>query len=461
MVRIAIVVILCFIINQYPARADDNKQKGVWYYCQSANTYYPYINKCPEPWKEVEPNLVDQSRQSTAKHDSSKPTPLISQETKGTTTEPSQTFLQGQRDREQWEAWFNDQPDEAKAGAGYWAERRSLSHPGTCMDSLHSPNWVAGCLYAQRRLAAIDTHRKSNSEYRRGFNAPISNSNLPIQMSPPNQVTPLLQGDPLTQVIPIKQPELYPDVPHGKIDDKNGLPFLMIIIIIGATFIAYKIVKIAYKIKIKNNIRQQKAYDKRLAIDIINSNAPILAKKKRQCVITDDYGMKVIKNWEKEMNYFIKKVLVKQLDKKSYILDEFDVVEEIECAINRCPLPEHSVFKSNMSPLDYERMCADILTADGWHARITKASGDQGVDVVADRNGVRIVLQCKLYSSPVGNSAVQEVFAGKVHEEAQYAAVVTNAGYTVGARQIANKTQVALLHHDDLKAWCHSCLSIA
>jgi restriction system protein len=114
-----------------------------------------------------------------------------------------------------------------------------------------------------------------------------------------------------------------------------------------------------------------------------------------------------------------------------------------------------------MSPLDYERMCADILTADGWHARITKASGDQGVDVVADRNGVRIVLQCKLYSSPVGNSAVQEVFAGKVHEEAQYAAVVTNAGYTVGARQIANKTQVALLHHDDLKAWCHSCLSIA
>ena len=26
---------------------------GVWYYCESAKTYYPYINQCPEGWKTV------------------------------------------------------------------------------------------------------------------------------------------------------------------------------------------------------------------------------------------------------------------------------------------------------------------------------------------------------------------------------------------------------------------------
>jgi len=26
---------------------------GVWYYCESAKTYYPYISQCPEAWKTV------------------------------------------------------------------------------------------------------------------------------------------------------------------------------------------------------------------------------------------------------------------------------------------------------------------------------------------------------------------------------------------------------------------------
>jgi restriction system protein len=86
----------------------------------------------------------------------------------------------------------------------------------------------------------------------------------------------------------------------------------------------------------------------------------------------------------------------------------------------------------------------------GWNTTVTKASGDQGADVVADKSGVRIVLQCKLYSGPVGNKAVQEAFTAQRHYAVHRSAVVTNAEFTKSARELASTTGVLLLHYSDL-----------
>jgi len=81
---------------------------------------------------------------------------------------------------------------------------------------------------------------------------------------------------------------------------------------------------------------------------------------------------------------------------------------------------------------------------------MTKATGDQGADVIAEKDGARMVLQCKLYSSPVGNKAVQEAFAAQRHYRANASAVVTNAAYTASAISLAATTGVQLLHYTDL-----------
>jgi hypothetical protein len=104
-------------------------------------------------------------------------------------------------------------------------------------------------------------------------------------------------------------------------------------------------------------------------------------------------------------------------------------------------------FSVNMDPIAYEQMVADGLRDLGWQTRLTKGSGDQGVDVIAE---MRVVIQCKLYASSIGNAAVQEAYAGKAFENADYAAVVSNAKYTPGARSLADSTRVILLHHDEL-----------
>lgn len=108
------------------------------------------------------------------------------------------------------------------------------------------------------------------------------------------------------------------------------------------------------------------------------------------------------------------------------------------------------VFNEKMSPEEFEHYCAAVLRQRKWDARVTQLSGDQGVDIVAEKRGLRIVIQCKKYSKPVGNYAVQEIVAGIAHENARRGVVVTNSDYTAGARRLAASNDVLLLHHSQL-----------
>jgi HJR/Mrr/RecB family endonuclease len=50
-----------------------------------------------------------------------------------------------------------------------------------------------------------------------------------------------------------------------------------------------------------------------------------------------------------------------------------------------------SEFSNDLSPTDFEIFCAEQLKRSGWDARVTLQSRDQGVDVIGEKAGVRIV----------------------------------------------------------------------
>ncbi|MBI1359563.1 MAG: hypothetical protein GC155_04685 [Alphaproteobacteria bacterium] len=114
------------------------------------------------------------------------------------------------------------------------------------------------------------------------------------------------------------------------------------------------------------------------------------------------------------------------------------------------PQPSAWPAEAMNDPMAFEHACADQLRALGWDANTTGGSGDQGIDVQARKGGVRVVLQCKLYSQAVGNGAVQEALSGKAFAKAHIAAVVSNAGFTRKAHELAAATGVMLLHHTEL-----------
>ncbi len=103
-----------------------------------------------------------------------------------------------------------------------------------------------------------------------------------------------------------------------------------------------------------------------------------------------------------------------------------------------------------LTPEQYERFCAALLSNNGWHTSVTRKSGDFGADVIARKGGLVLAIQCKQWSKSVGVKAVQEVHAALSHYGATQGIVVTTTGYTPAAHALAASTGVRLLSHTDL-----------
>lgn len=104
-----------------------------------------------------------------------------------------------------------------------------------------------------------------------------------------------------------------------------------------------------------------------------------------------------------------------------------------------------------LTGLEFEQYIADLFTRMGYQAVITKGSGDQGIDVIAEREGRRIGIQTKCYSSKVSNTAVQETAAGIVYYKCDKGMVITNNYFTKSAVDLASKNNIILWNRDMLK----------
>lgn len=94
---------------------------------------------------------------------------------------------------------------------------------------------------------------------------------------------------------------------------------------------------------------------------------------------------------------------------------------------------------------EFEYYCADLLKKNGFvNIEVTKGSGDQGIDIIANKNDIKYGIQCKCYASDIGNKAVQEAFAGKTYYGCHIAAVLTNRYFTKSAKELAEKNGVLL-----------------
>lgn len=189
---------------------------------------------------------------------------------------------------------------------------------------------------------------------------------------------------------------------------------------------------------------------------LIEQNAEQLGRRRAQLVRRDAYGKLMLDKWTVEINDFISQHIEPSLTRQEQSLlrrERPRIVEMIMGHVEDVTRDRRvfETFSDRMTPTEFEVFCGEQLRESGWDARVTQRSRDQGVDVIAEKGGRRIVLQCKLYSSPVGNKAVQEAVAARAFEQAHYCAVVSNSSYTSAAEQLASANSVLLLHYSDLK----------
>ncbi len=188
---------------------------------------------------------------------------------------------------------------------------------------------------------------------------------------------------------------------------------------------------------------------------IVSKHIKALSRRKLQLIKKDAYGQTLHDKWLAELDYFIAHQIIPNLSagevkaagrlrvKIMYYIDQAVDAENKES-------PAFMTFSDDMTPSEFETFCAEALKRAGWDARVTMQSRDQGSDVIAEKNDVRIVVQCKLYARPVGNKAVQEVVGARAHERADYGIVVSNNKFTSAAEALAQTNGVLLLHFRDL-----------
>ena len=105
-----------------------------------------------------------------------------------------------------------------------------------------------------------------------------------------------------------------------------------------------------------------------------------------------------------------------------------------------------------MEGLDFEYYCAELLRNRGFiEVEVTKSSGDYGIDILAEKEGVTYAIQCKRYNAPVGVKAVQEAYAGRDFYDHMVGCVLTNQYFTQPAVDAAQKLKILLWDRDYLE----------
>ena len=104
-----------------------------------------------------------------------------------------------------------------------------------------------------------------------------------------------------------------------------------------------------------------------------------------------------------------------------------------------------------MTGVLFEQFCAGLLEQSGYvNVKLTSQSNDYGGDVLAEKEQVKFVFQCKRYEGSVGINAVQEVMGSMSRYNSHVGVVFTNSYFTKQAVTLAQANNILLWDRDKL-----------
>lgn len=99
----------------------------------------------------------------------------------------------------------------------------------------------------------------------------------------------------------------------------------------------------------------------------------------------------------------------------------------------------------DLSPSEFEQRVALLLEDLGWRqVTVRGGSGDRGVDITAERDGLRFIIQCKRYTKPVGPNYVRDLVGALQIQQADRAILVATSAFTRQSQLEARGQRVEL-----------------
>lgn len=184
------------------------------------------------------------------------------------------------------------------------------------------------------------------------------------------------------------------------------------------------------------DISRMEQMDKQVA-----SKASAMAKDIKSDVFWCLKEIDTINRCFKQIQYFLIPIERSEIDK---IISEFH--NDYWIGIEYCKdIISETSSQSTMTGYDYEQECADYLANNGFtDVNVTQKSGDQGIDVIAFKGGLKYGFQCKYYKGTVPNKSVQEAYTGAKYYDCDVAVVMTTGTFSNATIELAHKIGVKL-----------------
>lgn len=132
--------------------------------------------------------------------------------------------------------------------------------------------------------------------------------------------------------------------------------------------------------------------------------------------------------------------------------------EKVELRIKMLREAEKYFIESYLDAIDtmpgikFETFMGGILRKIGYEVEVTKASGDNGADIIAKDKFKKYAIQCKRYTGNVGFDAVKEAHTAKDIYDCDVGVVLTNVeNFTKEAIENSRKLNVLLWNRDYIK----------
>lgn len=140
---------------------------------------------------------------------------------------------------------------------------------------------------------------------------------------------------------------------------------------------------------------------------------------------------------------------LKNMDDLEYILTNY--IDKKEEFLLKGDLNSKQNSFNSLSGTEFELLLVRLFESMGLIVEHCGKVGDQGGDLVINKDGKRILIQAKRYTNSIGNGAVQEAVAAKKYYDCSKSVLIGSAEFTSGAIELAKVNNVRLLGKKELQ----------
>ncbi|MDD2446029.1 MAG: restriction endonuclease [Clostridia bacterium] len=140
---------------------------------------------------------------------------------------------------------------------------------------------------------------------------------------------------------------------------------------------------------------------------------------------------------------------IKEINDLEYILKVF--IDNKEESIIKGGFSFNENKFSSLSGTEFENLLVKLFESIDYVVEHLGSVGDQGGDLILNKDGERILIQAKCYTNNIGNQAVQQAVAAKKYYDCGRVMVIGTADFTREAVDLARANNVELMKKKQLQ----------